>query len=256
MTSATYLYAVCHTVDPLVLRQLPGVCPGEPVRSLAVGELTAVVQRMPEGDLTEDAWRRRMGEAREVERCALAHHEVVSAVAVAGPVAPLALATLYSGDERVTEAVEREADRFRSVLDRVSGHAEWGVKVYATPADRTPRTPAGRSAPLRDGRAYLEHRRAQYRDRDRRWEDAVQVADGVERELRDVAAAVRRLRVHGPAVREPGPQLLNAACLVARGREPDLMTAVERARRRLGSRIEVTGPWVPYSFAGIGEDGS
>ncbi len=255
MTHATYLYAVCRTVDPLVLRHLPGVCPGEPVRALPAGGLTAVVQRMPERDVTEDAWRRRMGEAGEVERCALAHHEVVSAVAWPGPVAPLALATLYGGDERAAEAVERASDRFRSVLDRVSGHAEWGVKVYAA-ADRTPRAPADRSAPVRDGRAYLERRRAQYRDRDRRWEEAVQVADGVERELCDVAAAVRRLRVHGPAADGSGPQLLNAACLVARGREPELMTTVERARQRLGSRIEVTGPWVPYSFAGLGEDAS
>lgn len=256
MTPATYLYAVCRTVEPVVLRQLPGVCPGEPVRALPVGGLTAVVQRMPEGDVTEDAWRRRMGEAQEVERCALAHHEVVSAVARSGPVAPLALATLYSGDERAVEAVEGAADRFRRVLDRVSGHAEWGVKVYAAARPPAPRALGGHAASVRDGRAYLERRRAQYRDRERTWDDALHAADCVDRDLREVAAAVRRLRVHGPAADGGGPHVLNAACLVALGREADLTAVVDRARQRLGSRIEVTGPWVPYSFAGIGEDGS
>lgn len=254
MTSATYLYAVCGTVDPGLLRELPGVCPGEPVRPLSAGGLTAVVQGMRDGTATEDDWRRCLADPAEVERAALAHHAVVSALAVAGPVVPLALATLYGGDDRVVETVGREADRFRAVLDRVGGHREWGVKVYAPTADRAPRTSAAGTAPVRDGRAYLELRRAQYRDRERARDDAVRAADSVDEALREAVAAVRRLRVQPPAADGTGQQVLNAACLVARGREEDLMETVDRARRRFGCRIEVTGPWVPYSFAGIAEE--
>ncbi|NSC23827.1 hypothetical protein FM076_22790, partial [Streptomyces albus subsp. chlorinus] len=66
------------------------------------------------------------------------------------------------------------------------------------------------------------------------------------------------LRAHDPALSGRGPQLLNAAYLVAEGREAEVREAVRRLRESPGCRaveVELTGPWVPYSFVdGGGQD--
>jgi hypothetical protein len=47
-----------------------------------------------------------------------------------------------------------------------------------------------------------------------------------------------------------GAQVLNAAYLVAADRVEEVVDTVRTLRTVTGARIDVSGPWVPYSFAG------
>lgn len=96
-----------------------------------MGEQTAVVQDVPTTAFSEDALRRRLAKLEELEHCARAHHEVVTAASVYGAVVPLPLATLYRDDVRALAALSENTRRFGQALDRVEGHAEWAVKVHA-----------------------------------------------------------------------------------------------------------------------------
>jgi hypothetical protein len=50
--------------------------------------------------------------------------------------------------------------------------------------------------------------------------------------------------------------ILNAAYLLDSARREDFAAAVTAlAGRHPGVRLELTGPWPPYSFAGAGEEG-
>jgi hypothetical protein len=52
------------------------------------------------------------------------------------------------------------------------------------------------------------------------------------------------------------PMILNAAYLVDTGRGEDFAAAVAAlAGQHPGLRLELTGPWPPYSFAGTGGEG-
>ncbi|WP_263168038.1 GvpL/GvpF family gas vesicle protein [Streptomyces sp. SCSIO ZS0520] len=300
---ATYVFAVCRRrVREAVFAGLPGLAEGapdrpeHPVRTLRFGALTAVVQHVPAARFTEEAWQQRLADIRELERCARAHHAVVTAAAAGGPAAPLALGTLYHGDDRARAALESDAERFHTALDRIDGHVEWGVKAYvaagsssATPAaagtrtgagaspgagagaGASPRTGAGTGASASAsprtgaaagggsgagtgggaGRAYLERKRGAHRDRTRRHERALRLGEEVDAELTGLARAGRRLRAHSQEFtgREL-LQVLNATYLVAAEREAELRARVESLRQKTGARIEVSGPWVPYSFAG------
>lgn len=137
--TATYVFAVCRQLDPAALSGLAGLAEGFPVRGLRFGALTAVVQDVPAADFSEDAWQQRLSDRAELEHCARAHHEVVTAAAVCGPTAPLALATLYRGDERARQALEADTDRFTAVLARIEDHAEWGSR--STSPRHPPRPP-------------------------------------------------------------------------------------------------------------------
>ncbi|MDX3379371.1 GvpL/GvpF family gas vesicle protein [Streptomyces sp. ME02-6991-2A] len=261
-TGVTYVFAVCrgtravNTADVTGLAGMPG---GAAVRLLPSGPLTAVVQTVPAADFTDEVWQSRLSDRQEIETYARAHHEVVSAAAVHGPAVPLPLATLYHDDDRARRALDDEAHRFHGVLKRIAHHAEWGVKVYepeppAAPEEREPAPvgSGGREAPAPGaGLAYLNRKRGVQERRERRREQALSVAESVDAELRVLAAASRRLRTHGAVPGGDGRvHVLNATYLVAERRAGELTERVRALGERTGACIELTGPWVPYSFVG------
>lgn len=259
-TNATYVFAVCQTEGNPYADGLTGVTHDEPVRSLRIGPLTAIVQTVREADFTDEVWQRRLTDEAELERYARAHHEVVSAVAARFPTVPLPLATLYNGDDRAALALANESTRFRTALRRIAHHAEWGIKVYApatrSAADDTPEeltaAAADEAGPVPGaGRAYLERKRNLRSRREQRQTDSLRLADAVDADISRLATESRRLRPHGNgAVDDRRVQILNATYLVAADRAAELDLLVDGLRERTGAHIEVSGPWVPYSFVG------
>ncbi len=255
--AAVCLFAVCPRHAEPTLAGVAGHAEGVgPVRVLTVGRLALVVQDVPAAAFTPEALRQRLADRDTLERHARAHHEVVAAAAEAGPTVPLPLATLYLGEERACSAVARDTERFLAVLDRVAGRAEWGVKVAAVGPTRPAAPPApGTDAAPASGRDYLDRVRNRQRDREDRQRSASVAAERVDAELRRIAAAARRLRPHEAAGDpERGRQVLNAAYLVDTHRAPELAARVAELRRdpEVGGRVrvDVTGPWAPYSFVG------
>jgi hypothetical protein len=262
-TTAMYVFAVCRRrAAPEEFTGAPGHPGGTPVRMLPAGALTAVVQEVPAGEFTEAALRDRLSDREELERCARAHHEVVAAVTHSVAVVPLPMATLYLDATRARQAVIDDAHRFVTALERVEGRREWGVKVHLRHDGRAKAGDGGEAARARpeSGRAYLDQVRGRRHARENREEAALRIAERVEAGLRDVAVATRRLRLHGAEVTgERHRQVLNAAYLVETGRERHLRDRIEALVREPdlgdGVRIELTGPWVPYSFVEGGGPG-
>ncbi|MFD5515647.1 GvpL/GvpF family gas vesicle protein [Streptomyces sp. NPDC127066] len=254
-----YVFAVCRKPDPSVVAGLPGVTDEAPVRSLPLGALTAIVQSVRASDFTDEVWQARLSDQRELERYARAHHDVVAAVAARCPTVPLPMATLYHGEDRAREALANEADRFGAALKRIARHAEWGVKVYVPPCPRddaaqtAPRrvTPAERSRPAPGaGLAYLNRKRGAQERRERIQDEALRTAEEVDTEVRGLATASRTLRPHVQPSGERRVQVLNATYLVAEHRADELALLTQTLRERTGAEIELSGPWVPYSFVG------
>ncbi|MFI7308166.1 GvpL/GvpF family gas vesicle protein [Streptomyces hygroscopicus] len=258
-----YVFAVCRGGDLTALAELPGLGTGAPVRTLAAGPLTAVVQDVPAAGFGEEALRQRLSDRDELERCARAHHAVITAVSALVPAVPLPLATLYLDDGRVREALGERRTSFLTALDRIAGRAEWGVKVYAltgappSAPDAGPGAGAGatpgpsRPAATGSGRAYLDRVRTRQRDREQRHTLALRAAERVDTVVRGLAVAARRLRPHGVEVTgKHRTHVLNAAYLLDLGRERELRAALASLRRdETDVQIELSGPWAPYSFA-------
>ncbi|WAP57935.1 GvpL/GvpF family gas vesicle protein [Streptomyces sp. S465] len=277
-----YAFAVCRggdltgtaldALDPLAkLPGLPGAGTGAPVRTLAAGPLTAVVQDVPAAGFGEAALRQRLADRDELERCARAHHAVITAAAALAPTVPLPLATLYLDDGRVREALGERQTSFLSALDRIAGRAEWGVKVYAPtgppPGPKTASEAASETSSETasaggpgSGRAYLDRVRTRQRNREQRHTLALRAAERVDTVVRGLAVAARRLRPHGAEVTGAHrTHVLNAAYLLDLGRERELHAALASLRRdETDVQIELSGPWAPYSFAdgGIADGGT
>ncbi len=255
----TYVFAVCRTADPDTLAATAGHAGGGPLRLLALGRLALLVQDVPAEAFSEEELRRRLGDRADLERCARDHHAAVVAAGVSGPVVPFPLATLYRSDRRAVEALSSGEGRFTELLDRLAGHVEWAVKVHLSPTaarpepvTREPReTPGGGT-----GRAYLSRVSGRQRRADEERRTALEAAERIDRALRQHASAAVRHRLHSPELTGRGnAQVLNAAYLVAENAHPSFARALTELRttRDLACvEIDVTGPWVPYSFTETG----
>ncbi|BBA95424.1 putative gas vesicle synthesis protein [Actinacidiphila reveromycinica] len=273
--AATCVFAVRRSGDPGALAGRTGHAGGGPLRLLPLaGSLWAVVQSVPAAEFTQEALRQRLADPLVLENCARSHHAVITAAAEDGPVVPLPLATLFTDERRAVDVLDQQRSHLVGVLDRLTGRAEWAVKVHIgrpaearAPARSAPRAVGDRTgadaatgtgagtgagADADAGAAYLTRVRGRERDR-RAWQDAtLHVAQQVHDTAAALAVAAVRRTPHGPRITGPERhQVLNAAFLVDDARAEELATAVRAlhgAFPGLDVHIDVSGPWVPYSF--------
>ncbi|MFJ9641522.1 GvpL/GvpF family gas vesicle protein [Streptomyces sp. NPDC101206] len=264
----TYVYAVTPPAPGLgeSLGGLAGVADSPvallvPTAGGTAAPVAFVVSDVPRAEWAEEVLRERFEDLRWLEDTARAHHRVIEALAARTTVLPLRLATLYADRTRALQALEEQGQDFAGQLARLSAHTEYGVKVYVRPsppagttAPAGPATPEPAAGPAQAGagRAYLRARRAQHEAREGHYRQAQLAADRIAGiALRCAAQQVRHSPQAGPlAAGADGENVLNDAFLVPDDRAEAFRAAVRGAAEDLpGIRLEVTGPWAPYSFA-------
>ncbi|MFI2410998.1 GvpL/GvpF family gas vesicle protein [Streptomyces sp. NPDC018947] len=250
MTGLRYVYAVCRPFDSPLQSQLTGVA-GDPPRLLTHGGLVAVVSHVPEADFSEEALRARLEDLDWLAGTARAHQQVIDALTVVTTPLPLRLATVFRDDSGVRSMMEEREEDFVRTLGRLEGRVEWGVKVYVEtePGQQERAEPAPKPV---SGRDYLRRRRQQSRAHEDRWARAEEFATRLHANL---SARADDARLHAP--QNPtlsgaaGRNVLNAAYLVPRDVSEEFVEMVDRTKDDTpGIRVELTGPWAAYSFAG------
>jgi len=255
MADAIWVYALAERSGVTALPRLAGVA-GAPVRPVGTDGLTALVSNVTLEEFGEEALRRNLEDLAWLEAVARAHHGVIDAAARLFTLLPMRLATVYSGEAAMVASLTAHAAQFRAALERLRSRTEWGVKAYVTPAarDQAPgpsqATPAGNPEAADSGLAYLRRRRdalSASRDSAR---SAAQGAQAVHAELeRDAVDS----RLHPPQSAQlsgrPESMVLNAAYLIDDDQAAGFAAAVEAlGERHPRLRLELTGPWPPYSF--------
>ncbi|WBB66140.1 GvpL/GvpF family gas vesicle protein [Micromonospora sp. WMMD812] len=248
-----WLHGVVREADLGLLGGIAGMT-GDPVRPVRAAGLVAVVSTVPLAEYGEEALRRNLEDLAWLERAARAHHRVVDALTRAGAVVPARLATVHHDDGRVAASLADRRDDLAALLDRLTGRGEWGVKGYVVPGTATPRAEEtagpGRVGAGGAGAAYLRRRRAQLTAREDGQRAAATAAGEVHEALARHAVAARR---HPPQDRRlsgaPTAMALNGAYLVDTGEFAGFAGVVETlGERHPELRLELTGPWPPYSF--------
>ncbi|MBL1099833.1 GvpL/GvpF family gas vesicle protein [Streptomyces coffeae] len=251
-----YAYAVVRDTGApaAALAGVRGVA-GEPVRAVVHLGLAVVAGPVPAEQFGEGPLKERLERLEWLERIARAHARVVDAAGAGTGVVPVRLATVCRGEEGLRRMLETGRERFTEALDRLDGRVEWGVKVYAAPPP--PAEPTTAPTAAGSGRDYLRRRRAERRASQERWGRS---EDGARQVHDALCAHAEQARLHPPQdARLSGTadrNVLNAAYLVPRAESSAFAGRVEELdRRSAGVRLELTGPWVPYSFvAPSGDD--
>jgi hypothetical protein len=261
-TNLVYTYAVLRRTPEAAAAtaHLRGVA-GEPIHLVAPAfsgpQLAFAVGHVPPGDYADAPLQAHLADVDWLETTVRSHHAVVAALVASGAaVLPLRLATVFRDEDGARQALDTRRGYFLSLLDRLTGHVELGVKIYATP-DITP--PEADPEPVQDpvtglgvGRAYQLIRRRRQRRNEEAWRTVAQAAG----RLTETAGTLAVDRVaHTPergslAGSAPGTNVANDAYLVPADRVVAFRAGILAAAQGVpGLRVEITGPWAPYSFA-------
>jgi Gas vesicle synthesis protein GvpL/GvpF len=192
------------------------------VRTTTSCGMAALVSDVSLAKFGETALRENLHDLDWLDEVAREHHYVIDAAARLFPLLPVRLATVYSGDAAVHDA-----------LRRVGGRVEWGVKAYA------PQEPDEVHEDREAGVA------------------AMHVAQALHADLTAKAADTRLRPPRFPQLSSVRPpMLLNAAYLLDAADGVRFTAAVAgQATAHPELRVELTGPWPPYSFAADVDDG-
>ncbi|MFF3830131.1 GvpL/GvpF family gas vesicle protein [Streptomyces sp. NPDC002458] len=250
----SYVYAVCRAGTPVetALAGQPGL-EGAPLRTVRAGELAALVSSVPSVSYGTEGVKAQMESLDRLEVLARTHHAVVEAAYEHAAVLPMRLVTVYLDDGRVGEMLGARAPEFSALLARLEGHVELGVKIYADPREavavtgRAPETDTAASP----GRAYLQRRRSQQRNHRETYRAAGSVAAEVPARVDGIARAhVTHRPQQGDLAQAAGENILNDAYLVQDAQADAFRAALAGLADDVpGVRVEITGPWAPYSFA-------
>jgi hypothetical protein len=259
-----YLYGVTRGFDPATLGENAGVA-GTPVRGITAGDLTALVSTVRMEEYGEAALHANLENLAWLEATARAHHDVVARAARTAPTAPVRIATVYRDDDRVSQVLRQEGERFGALLDRITGRSEWGVKAYAYPDESGGCEHGGNGAATtasvtastaiteaesRAGTAYLRRRQEQRRRREDAARRDAEQARAIQTTLQGRAVAARQHPPQDPTLSgHSGTLILNMAYLLDDEHVDDFLELADSIDRRTpGIGVEVTGPWPPYSF--------
>ncbi|MBI3090077.1 MAG: GvpL/GvpF family gas vesicle protein [Candidatus Tectomicrobia bacterium] len=242
--AGVYCYGICRSSTPRSFGPLGIGAHGDEVRTLAVGEIAAVVSCSPAGTY------------RVSRQNVLAHQQVLEAVMPHSPVLPIRFSTVADSAAQVIAVLESRYEEFDHLLERMTGKHELGVKaiyreavIYAELVEAEPRIQRlkQRLTGTRLEESYyprLELGRL------------VEAALAAKRE-REGAALLALLAPHAVEHRQGRllheRMLLNAAFLVEKARERSFDEVVEELSRRHDARIELryVGPMPPYNFVNL-----
>ncbi|MCX5386583.1 GvpL/GvpF family gas vesicle protein [Streptomyces sp. NBC_00083] len=247
-----YVYAVTPPFSGVLPDGVRGL-DGEPPRIIEHDGLCAAVSRVPAAEFDAEPLRSHLEDLDWLAETARAHQAVIAALASVTCPVPLRLATVCRDDSGVRRLIDSGRARFVPTIERLDGRVEWGVKVYAH-AQLPPPEPESK---VSSGRDYLRRRLGQRQSRDDTWRRAGTLSRALHTELCGRAEAGRLHRPQsGQLSGAPGENVLNAAYLVPREQSEQFVAAVRaHTPDDDGVRVELTGPWAPYSFAGGPDEG-
>jgi hypothetical protein len=214
-----------------------------PVQPLWCGDLVCWVSAVDRAGFPQEINRNR----ESLEWLALhsvRHQQVVAEIAARRPIVPARFGTVFSSNEALLKNVESRKRILSKVLNRIRDADEWGVKVFVDQRSLV-------EVPLEvhSGKDYLQHKAARLKRRPTR-EDLG---------LREFAAELEKIALDSaPSGKISGVQpdlLWQATFLVPRARSKQWDKLLKDfVKKWSGSRrIEVNGPWPPYSFVSDAE---
>ena len=241
--SQTVLYLYGITVADQLVCPLHGIG-GAAVETVIEGRLAAVVSQLGPGKVRP-------------QRANLAtHHRILHDLAEERPVLPVVFGTLTGNDEELRRILRRNQDALASLLDRLRGKVEMGLKVYwdlpnvfeyfvATCQELE----ALRNRLFRPGRSPTVEEKIELGEL---FVSLLQQARDRHTQRVKEALAACCVEVRGI---DPGEErmILKLACLVEKDRQAQWEAGVRQAALLFDDhyRFDYNGPWPPYNFADV-----
>jgi len=241
---ALYLYGISRPAGSRAAKVVNvGIDGVHPVQPLPCGDFICWVSAVDGAGFSEEINRNK----ENLEWLALhsvRHQQVVAEIAARDTLVPARFGTVFSGESALLKNVEGRKSALNKVFQRIAGADEWGVKIFAEQA-----APAEAPPEVRSGKEYLQHKAARMTRRPEHDDSGV----------REFAAELEKIALDSaPSGKISGVQpnlLWQATFLVPRARRKQWDAALKGFVKKWSSsrRIEINGPWPPYSFVSDAE---
>lgn len=173
------------------------------------------------------------------------HQQVVGEIAQAETIVPARFGTLFSSRAALTKDVLDRQAALKKVFARIADSDEWGVKVFAEPQ----RVATTKMKSAKSGRDYLQQKAATMKKRPEHNEAALSEFAGALDEVASESAPTGKVSGAQPDL------VWQATFLVARSRRKQWEQVLRKFVKQWSGerRIELNGPWPPYSFVSDAE---
>lgn len=237
------------------------------VRVIKSGGFAALASSVAQGSYTPTAIESRSSDVSWLSPRAQAHDRVLTWAQERDVVLPLPIFSLWANADSVTRSLAGQRDRITTLMRRVSGADEFGLRVHRRddvllaslesidPEAAALRAQAQAASP---GQRYLlERKLAEY------GKTAVKSAgQRFAREIHERLRALAREAIARPLTPDStrvddATMILNGAFLVERKRFDDFRAVVGTLMTEYGGKglaFDFTGPWPPYHF--VADDGA
>ncbi|HUP44486.1 MAG TPA: GvpL/GvpF family gas vesicle protein [Thermoanaerobaculia bacterium] len=225
--------------------------------------LTAIFTPVPREEFSQEAVDRRTGDLEWLGSIGYRHQAVVADLMRRTTIVPLRAFALFSGEESLARYLEESASQITKVLERLDGKQEWTLRVEfdaqvwsdaLTGRVNTLRQLNEEIAAATPGKAFLlrkkldEEKKQASREGERGLVAEIQQA--ILEKLRSEVVAESREQREGAF-----PQI---NVLINRDEEAILQELHRELNDRYGRdgvTLSISGPWPPYTFAGVVELG-
>jgi hypothetical protein len=242
---------------------------GVPIQVVAsIGEISAVGCTVGLEEFSQEEVALRLNDMEWVTRIATLHYAIAEQLYLHSQVfLPFRLCTVFSSPERVQELLDSKQPIFEAEFKRLTGMAEFGLKIWAHDAWLGRRAIASKPG-LREkqaavtqggGKAFFARKQFEVELADTKKQLVPQLTH---RLTASVSAALSLPIGHSRNLTLPPNQapdfvgLVNVSLLLKRNQTEELKLLAERLDREAleGGLVEVLGPLPPYSFINLGDE--
>lgn len=242
-------------------RCVPGLQPHEPLFSIETSGLAGAVSRVPAATFQSESLDALMKDLPRLAPIALGHDEAIRALLPHTPaLVPMALGAVYASPQGIIELLRGRAEELHHLLARLEDKQEWGLKVFKDSAILAEAAAANsdqhrglavKAAEASPGRAYLIRKQQERLLVKESARLITQWLDEIVKRLSTMSAAVSIDQLPPVQAGDSRPLALKAAFLVEVDRIETFRSVageLGHTYESLGLRVEVNGPWAPYSF--------
>ena len=236
-TLALYVYGITQIPDEPLTATSEGVDGHHAVEPIADGDFICWVSRVPRQEFAIDL-QKHMEDLEWLAACSIRHQKVLAEVGAVTQVLPARFGTIFLTPDSLVADLRAKAPHLGQVFRRIAQADEWGVKIFGAAQSQT-----NAAVTAASGSDYL-----------RKKSEAIHASPRKDEALQrfgEELSAVSEASVPGGKASASQPGLLwSGSFLVKRAHKSRFDTILKRYASEWGSsrRIDVSGPWPPYSF--------
>lgn len=236
------------------------------LKSLAVEEFYAIVKYVPESEYSEDNFKRNLSDMTWLETNAREHVDVISMLMEQNTMIPFKFGTIFLTEESLRKFIADYSNSLTENFQHIKNMEEWSVKIYCNrkalceKIDELSEDAAALEKQIMEsslGKAYLLKKKKTdliENEMDRLCKEYGQNYFNEFENLSE-STSLNNLLPKDFTGRED-MMILNAVFLVHTKKVTDFNNTKDKLIEKYGNfgfKIEITGPWPPFSFISIKE---